>query len=142
MTERLPIAISVNAELADRFLKIHAVTNKLEAQFNFHTLAANWYGDDENILLIQLTLETPSTFASKKAEQQSTEKEASKVTVFSDDVFNCFNSVQQQLDCHVAITSSEIELLKRQPKLLAGFLHKKLQKVFNLIAKQQSLTEI
>ncbi len=142
MTEQLPITISINSELVDRFVKINSVGNKLEAQFNFHALTANWYGDEENVLQISLQLEVEETFSTLKAEQKKLDGETLNVTTFSDDVFNSFNATELQLACYIAITESEVELLESQPKLLAVFLQKKLQKVLNLIAKQQSLTQI
>ncbi len=61
MIEALPITITINDDLLNKFPKIKSISSKLEAQFNFHTLTANWYGDEENILLIKLALEMPSS---------------------------------------------------------------------------------
>lgn len=142
MTEQLPISINMNSELVDKFPKIASVINKLEAQFNFHTLTANWYGDEENIFLIQLALETPMSFSKHQEDLNRLVSNKLKVTNFSDDVTCCFDEIEQQLICYVAITTSEQELLTLQPKLLAGYLQAKLHKVLNLIAKQQSLASI
>jgi len=142
MTEQLPISINIHDDLVDKFTKIKSVINKLEAQFNFHTLTANWYGDEENILLIQLDIETPMSFNQHQAELKHAGLEGIVISHFSDDVICRFNDNEQRLFCHIAITESELTLLDQQPKLLAGFLQTKLHKVLNLIAGQQCLASI
>lgn len=142
MTEQLPITINIHNDLVDKFPKIKSVINKLEAQFNFHTLMANWYGDEEHILLIQLALETPVSFSQHQEELKLLELEKLNVSHFSDDVICRVNYIEQQLLCNIAITESELALLDQQPKLLAGYLQAKLRKVLNLIAEQQSLASI
>jgi hypothetical protein len=142
MTETLPITIKVNDDLLDKFSKLKSVSNKLEAQFNFQTLTANWYGDEDDILIIQLCLETPVTFKQRQEELAKLSQSEVSVSHFSDDVASCFNKSEQQLLCSIAITNSELELLALQPKLLAGFIEAKLRKVLNLIAQQQSLVSI
>jgi hypothetical protein len=142
MTETLPITIKVNDGLLDEFSKLKSVSNKLEAQFNFQTLTANWYGDEEDILIIQLCLETPVTFKQRQEELAKLSQSEVSVSHFSDDVVSCFNKGKKQLFCTIAITNSELKLLVLQPKLLAGFIEAKLRKVLNLIAQQQSLASI
>ena len=142
MTEELPISINVDNDLVDKYPKIKSVINKLEAQFNFHTLTANWYGDEEHVLLIQLVLETPMSFSQHQAELGQALLEGIVISNFSDDVICSFNESEQRLLCHIAITESELTLLDLQPKLLTGFLQAKLHKVLNLIALQQSLPSI
>ncbi|WP_057832611.1 hypothetical protein [Colwellia sp. TT2012] len=142
MTESLPLTINVNSDLLDKFTQLKSISNKLEAQFNFHTLTANWYGDERQVLAIQLLLETPVSF--KECQNGLKRLSASEVSVshFSDDVFSCFNEGEQQLLCYIAITNSELDLLATQPKLLMGFIQVKIHKVLNLIAVQQSLSKI
>jgi len=142
MAEQLPITINIHSDLADKFPRIKSVINRLEAQFNFHTLTANWYGDEENILLIQLALETPVSFRQQQIELEQKSLVEVEISNFSDDVICRFNNTEQQLLCNIAITESELTLLEGQPKLLAGFIQAKLHKVLNLIAKQQSLASI
>ena len=57
MTEKLPISIYVCDHLTKQFINFNSITNKLAAQFNFQAMTANWYGDEDNILFIQLWLE-------------------------------------------------------------------------------------
>ncbi|PKI13035.1 hypothetical protein [Colwellia sp. 12G3] len=142
MTETLPITINVNTDLLDKFSKLKSVSNKLEAQFNFQTLTANWYGDEEDILIIHLCLETPASFNQRQEEFDQLSLSDVSVSHFSDDVISCFNKGEQQLLCVIAITTSELELLTLQPRLLTGFIQAKLHKVLNLIAQQQSLASI
>ncbi|MCJ8295004.1 MAG: hypothetical protein MJK15_11405 [Colwellia sp.] len=142
MIEALPLTIKVNNDLFDKLSKIKSISNKLEAQFNFKTLTANWYGNEDDILIIQLSLETPASF--NKRQKEMGKLTASEVTVshFSDDVNSSFNEAEQQLLCIIAITDSELTLLELQPKILTGFIEKKLNKVLNLIAQQQGLASI
>lgn len=142
MTEKLPITINIDHEIVTRFSKIQSVCNKLEAQFNFQTMTANWYGDEENILFIQLALKTPSSFTAKYEGVLVTKNTGLSITEFSDDVVCLVDETALQLDCLIALTEAELELLDNQAKLLVGLIQAKLHKVLNLIAKQQSLSEI
>ncbi len=142
MSETLPITIKVNKDLLDKFTNIKSVSNKLEAQFNFQTLTANWYGDEEDILVIQLSLETPASFEQYKGALDKLSGSDVIISHFSDDVICCFNEVEQQLLCTIAMTASELDLLTLQPTLLAGYMQTKLRKVLNLIAQQQALTSL
>lgn len=142
MTETLPITINVTKDLLDKFANIKSVSNKLEAQFNFQTLTANWYGDEEEILTIQLSLETPASFEQCKEALDKLSGSRVIISHFSDDVICCSNESEQQLLCTIAMTVSELDLLVLQPTLLAGYIQAKLRKVLNLIAQQQSLASI
>ena len=137
MTEQLPISIQPSNDLTVKFSKIKAITNKLEAQFNFQTLTASWYGDEENILLINLYLETIEYFDSEKSKSHQ-----GKISFFSDDVFSVYQEEQPQINCFIAITPAELTLLAQQDKLLPKYLHAKLHKVLNLIAGELKLFPI
>ncbi|WP_085300010.1 hypothetical protein [Cognaticolwellia mytili] len=137
MTEQLPISIQVSDDLVAQINNIAAICNKLEAQLNFHTMTANWYGEEENILLINFNLVGSNEFDSSN---DSAEKMIKK-DFLADDVF-ILSSTNKLLDCHVAITASELPLLQQKPKLLSGYLGKKLTKVLNLIAQQQGFEKI
>ena len=142
MTAALPLTIKVHNDLLEQFSQIKSVSYKLEAQFNFHTLTANWYGDEADVLMMQLLLETPASFKKHQAELSLLSPSEVSVSNFSDDVISCFNEGAQQLLCYIAITDSELELLAQAPKILTGFIEAKIHKVLNLIAVQQSLTKI
>ena len=137
MTEQLPISIQPSNDLIDKFQKIKSVTNKLEAQFNFQTLTASWYGDEENSLLINLYLETIDFFDSEKSKSHQ-----GKIKFFSDDVFSVYQKEQPKINCFIAITPAELSLLEQQDKLLPKYLHAKLHKVLNLIAGELKLFPI
>lgn len=141
MTEQLPISIYVCDDLTEQWVKINSITNKLSAQFNFQAMTANWYGDEDNILFIQLLLETPEGFTEQLEKQQI--EQVKTVEIHSDDVFSIIDDKDpQQLICTVAITESEQYLLEQQAKLLSGLLQIKLQKVLNIIAKRLNLKPI
>ncbi|KGJ91163.1 hypothetical protein [Colwellia psychrerythraea] len=142
MTEQLPITINVNNGLSNKFLKIKSICHKLEALFNFQTLKANWYGDEEEILTIKLCLETPVSFTECQGRLNKLTAGEVIISPFSDDVISCLNESEQQLLCYIAVTDSELVLLEQQPKLLTGLLQVKLNKVLNLIANQQYLSHI
>jgi len=139
MTERLPLSLQVSSELIESFVKIEPVANKLCAQLNFITMTANWYGDEDNILLIDLLLETPEFFSFQKRQHT---KELKNLNHFSDDVFSSFDENKNLITCVVAITASEINLLEQQTKILPAYLQKKLEKVLNLIAANFDLPAI
>jgi len=141
MTEQLPISIYVCDDLIKQFININSITNKLIAQFNFQTMTANWYGDEDNILFLQLFLETSEGFIIQKQKQQIKQVETFKT--HSDDVFSFIDDkYPQRLICTIAITEFEQNLLDQQVKLLGGLLQVKLQKVLNIFAKQLNLKPI
>ncbi|MEI6894964.1 MAG: hypothetical protein V5789_10140 [Colwellia sp.] len=142
MTVQLPIIINIHSKLVETFSKINSVCNKLEAQFNFQTLAASWYGDEKHILSIQLALETPASFIIRLDELDDISGETITVKHFSDDVICRINKVENQFFCYIAMTTSELELLELKPKLLASFIQVKLHKVLNLIAEQCAFSKI
>jgi len=144
MTEQLPISIYACEHLMQQFAKITSVCNKLEAQFNFQTMTANWYGDEGNILFVRLCIETPQGFVLQKKMQPR-----HAAHNYSDDVFSYYafghdekSEKEHLLICHIAITDTELTILNQQNKLLARLLQIKLQKVLNLIAKQLKLDTI
>jgi len=135
MNETLPISIKVSDALATEVQSILSITNKLSAQLNFHTMTANWYGDEANIMSINFYL-----VALAELTHLSTENEKLTVEKLADDVMLRANN--NIFDCHVAITEAELALITKQPKLLSGYLAKKLTKVLNLIADKQQLIHI
>jgi hypothetical protein len=137
MTETLPISIQVSDDLAAEIKNIAAISNKLEAQLNFHTMTANWYGDEADVLQINFYLSAINEFGNVVAKQVPNVE----VERFADDVL-LLSSNNRLIDCHVAITAVESELIRQQPKLLSGYLAKKLSKILNLIADRQQLTQI
>jgi hypothetical protein len=137
MTEQLPISIQPSNDLSAKFNKIKSVTNKLEAQFNFQTLTASWYGDEKNILLINLYLEIIEIFEAEKSKFHE-----GNISLFSDDVFSVYQKEQPQINCFIAITPAELVLLEQQEKLLPKYLQAKLHKVLNLIAGELNLFPI
>jgi U3 small nucleolar ribonucleoprotein component len=137
MTEALPISIHPSAELIDNFVKIKSVTNKLEAQFNFHTLTAGWFGEEEDIIFIELYLETPTDFAFQKTQEM-----LGDIDDFADDVMSCYQQQQHKIQCYIAITEVEQALLLQKKRLLAGYVQAKIRKVLNLIADKLNLVSI
>lgn len=137
MTEQLPISIQPSNDLITQFPKVKSVCNKLEAQFNFQTLTASWYGDEDNILLINLYLETSDFFDLEKAKERSGD-----ISNFADDVFYIYHKELPQINCFIAITPAELVLLEQQEKLLPIYLQTKLHKVLNLIAAKLKLFPI
>lgn len=134
MTEQLPIAIMPSNDLLEKFTQIKSVCNKLEAQFNFQTLTANWYGDENNILLINLYLETQQV-----VDAEITKAHLGEISYFADDVFSVYQKEPQQVKCFIAITPAELILLAQEKKLLPSYIQVKLHKVLNLIANKLTL---
>ena len=137
MTEQLPISIQLSNDLATQFNKIKSVSNQLEAQFNFQTLTAGWYGDEESILSINLIIDTAEDFLLQKIHNHQ-----GAVTEFSDDVFSFYNKETHETNCFIAITDAEQKLLAQQERIIPGYIQTKLQKVLNLIAEQHKLLPI
>lgn len=147
MTEQLPISIYASDELVVCLTKIQGVINRLEAQFNFQTMTANWYGDEDEIFSISLWLCNPEDFYQRKilgqeAGEQTLKEEALSYRLYSDDVFSVYDAQKKQLNCTIAITTGELTLLNGQDKLLLPYLQKKIHKVLNLIAEQLQLPHL
>ena len=140
MSDQLPISIIPSEELVQTFARLTATCNKLEAQFNFHTMAAGWYGDEEDILMIRFLIETPADFSAYKDQNSNTS--TTVIQAFSDDVV-CFQENDSlQLDCLVALTDTEQQLLLAKANVTFSYIEKKLHKILNLIAKEKGLTEV
>ncbi len=136
MTETLPITIKSSDDLIDQISNIASICNKLEAQLNFHTMTANWYGEEENVLLINFQLISINEYNHPTSSANQVFEEA-----LADDV-RLLSSTNDLVDCQVAITLAEFELIKQQPKILSGYLAKKLTKILNLIADKYQLEQI
>ena len=137
MTEQLPISIQVSDDLSAEINNITAISNKLEAQLNFHTMTANWYGDEENVLQINFYLLSSGEFDCQTQHQESSVNKE----FLADDVL-MLSSFNKLIECHVAITAAELSLLQQTPKLLSGYLAKKLTKVLNLIGQRQGFEQL
>jgi capsule polysaccharide export protein KpsC/LpsZ len=150
MTEQLPISILVCSDLIKQLVnvnsaKVNSITNKLEAQFNFQTMTANWYANEDNIMFIQLLLKTPQGFIEQKIKQIEMQKNKHLKTfdVYSDDVFIFIDKNEpQQLMCIIAITDVEQKLVAQKEKILNSLLTIKLQKILNILAKKLILQPI
>lgn len=131
----LPITISLHKDVSDQFEKLPSIINKLEAQFNFRTMTAGWYGDENNIVEICLSIESNQCFLSILANENLQDK-----MMLADDVVSFDNGEKKK--CYIAITESEELLLTEHPKLLTPFFDKKLTKVLNLIAENLAIAQI
>ena len=137
MASDLPITIKIAAPLMASFKDMQLVTETLAAQLNFQTLTAGWYGHEDDILTIQLIIDTEKQFSTHKASQHQ-----GQLTKFSDDVMSFFQADIKQIACYIAITDGEKKLLLEREKIMKAFMRTKLEKVLNLIAVQQSLPQI
>lgn len=149
MSDQLPISIIPSTELINQFNSLAGACNKLEAQFNFQTMTAGWYGDEERILTIRFLLETPTDFSNyteqnteQENELSAKQKSTQNIKPYADDVICYQESGSLQLDCIVALTEKEQKLFTAKKGLLLPYLSTKLHKVLNLIAKEKTLTEI
>ena len=138
MTEQLPITINVSPPLKAQYPKLCACCNKLEAQFNFQTMTANWYGDEDTIFFIDIELLLPDDY---QTTLQAVNISNNELTRHADDVFIQKLS-NKQLSAYLAITDAEQALISQHPKILAGLIEKKLGKVINIIATSKNLTII
>ncbi|MDO6445990.1 hypothetical protein Q4493_09415 [Colwellia sp. 1_MG-2023] len=137
MESQLPISIKVNSLLSEEFSTLESIANRLESQLNFQTMTAGWYGDENNILNLCVSIESPEKFYDISIKTHSTVK-----SEFADDVIYLPDQMNNLHSCFVAITDVEQRLLCQHPKLLASFLDKKLIKVLNLIATELNFPPI
>ncbi len=133
-SSKLPISIEVTKALADQYQRLSSVVNKLEAQVNFQTMTAGWYGDENNIITIKFFLESSSSFS-----QQIAKRLSGKRIDFADDVVSYFHHDSNMVYCYVALTDAELAVINKHPKVLATFIDKKMNKTLKLIANNLSL---
>lgn len=138
MTEQLPINIEVSKPLTVLYPKIVGISNKLEAQFNFQTMTANWYGDEDNLLSLTLHIMLPDQY---HTQQQSENTADITQKIYADDVFSNEEPLNK-INAFLALTEKEQLLLEQHNKLLAGFIDTKIRKVINLIAADRQLSPI
>ena len=129
INELLPITIENSQDLIAHFSKLSSITNRLEAQINFQTLTANWYGNEEDILHVKLHLVTQDEFVPLKSSNNSDFLEA-----VADDVFSDYQISSNNLHCFIAITPSELILLQQQQKLLTHYIQIKVHGIAALPA--------
>lgn len=135
----LPITITISKELCVLYPALVSAANKLEALFNFHTMTAGWYGDEEQVLNLNLQLEIPSQFLHK---QQELKKGTTTLTLYADDVFMETEHNKLVNNIFIALTEGEQQLLTVQKKVLYHLLEIKLRKILNLVAKDKQLLAI
>ena len=139
MTTQLPITIHIANALTSLYPKLNATANKLEAQFNFQTMTANWYGNEDNMLSLTINLLLPCEYSDYRTLAQSSDKSC---TVYADDVFSQIKGGTNYLEAFVALTDKEQLLIEQHKKLLPIIVEKKLKKVINLIGESLSLSMI
>jgi len=137
MNNELPITIKASHVLTAEFVKLASILNKHEAHFNFQTLAAGWYEDEDNILSVELLFVSIEEF-----EKQVTIENLGEITEISDDVLSYFDQNKNRITCFVAITLSETTLMLARPKLLSGYTKTKLAKVMNCLAMEHLKTKL
>lgn len=135
MTSDLPITLAVNQQISSAFSHMPFVGEKLAAQLNFQTLTAGWYGNEQDVLKVHLCIVSKQQLTSKCDAPEHQQK----LTVFADDVISYYQQSKQQITCYVAITDIEQKQLLATAKLSKIYMHTKLTKVLNLIAKQRGL---
>jgi len=128
----LPVQINANQTLLARYNKLRGVLNKQEAHINFQTLAAGWYEDESRITVVEIFIVDITSFQ----KQLSVEHLENKYMIADDVVMYSHNA---QVNCFIAVTDSETQLLDKEPKLLSGYLAIKIKKVMNEVANQQGL---
>lgn len=128
--ERLPITLSIDHDLKQIFPKALAYANKLEAEFNFHAMLANWYEKEEEIVEIEILYLTTTSYDFNL--QQLAGRESH---IVSDDVCYIFES-EKHINIYISITDNESIKIKEQIKLLNALLKVKAQKVLSIIAKE------
>ena len=137
MSDTLPINIYPSIELVEQYQKINSICNKLAAFFNFQTLTANWYGNEEEVLSINIYLVNASGFAFQQKQKHSGIK-----TEHANDVISFYDGNNLTILTFIALTQEEETLLLNNPKLLKNLLTIKIKKVLNLLAATQSLAAI
>lgn len=135
MNSELPISIKASSSLSTSFIKLASILIKHEAHFNFQTLAAGWYEDENNILQIKFIVLSHQEFT-----KQFNIENLGKRTEIADDVLSYYDNAKNKVTCFVAITESESALLLTEQKLLPSYTKTKLAKVLNFIAAEHHKT--
>lgn len=137
MTNDLPISINASDVLTTKFIKLVSTLIKHEAHFNFHTLAAGWYENENSILEIEFLVVSLEEFTKHTIIDNQGDS-----TEIADDVLSYFDPQKNKVMCFVAITESESALLQQEQKLLTSYTKAKLMKALNCIAVMHQKVEI
>ncbi|WP_448548505.1 hypothetical protein [Thalassotalea fusca] len=132
---QLPIQISATTSLQQAFKPLNRVLLTTEAQLNFQSMTAGWYGDEDNILNIQITLQNTQEFS----EQVQREYLNEIVTLYADDVQSVATQDKLAFYIYIAVTEKEQVLFTQHHKLIEKICQTKIRKVINLIASDLSL---
>ena len=136
--DQLPISINTSEQLVALFPQSISVCNKLEALFNFHTMTASWYGDEENVLTLNLHLDIPLGFEAQRALLANNKG----FEQLADDVFCHDDNSPLIKDIFVALTLAEQEIIEQKAKVLPKLLEIKIRKVLNGFAQSNGLNAI
>ena len=133
----LPISMNVSPHLNVQFVKLTSILSKLEAQFNFRTMTAGWYGDEEAIHTFSIHILTPSEYSVEYKTHV-----VDQLTSHADDAFSCFNGAQNGTHCFLSITENEQILFSEHPAIISKLIEKKVEKLLNSLSSQYSLSTI
>lgn len=136
-TDKLPVCIFANDELKSWFANINQVMARLEAEVNFQTMLAGWYGDEDKLPAIEIAFTSATGFESFLSEQSTM-----VVNQLADDVFYRFNPDKKQATGFVCFTESELSLIEKHAKLLPGIAKAKLVKLIFAIAESLELPAV
>lgn len=135
---QLPIQLNATTPLQQSFKQLNSVLLTTEAQLNFQSMTAGWYGDEENILSINVMLQSPQEFTAQVQRKYQNEI----VTQYADDVQSVATEDQLTFDVYIALTEKEQALLTQHSKLTEKICQTKIRKVINLIASNLSLPQL
>lgn len=110
---------------------------RLEAEVNFQTMLAGWYGDEDKLPAIEIAFTSGTGFESFLSEQSTM-----VVNQLADDVFYRFNPDKKQATGFVCFTESELSLIEQHAKLLPGIAKAKLVKLIFAIAESLELPAV
>jgi len=136
-TEKLPVVVFANDELKAWFKNINQVMARLEAEVNFQTMLAGWFGNEELLPQVEICFTSVTGFES--FQQEDTRLACKQL---ADDVFYRFDSDKKQATGFIYFTESELSLLEQHQKLLPSMTKAKLIKLLRDIGQTLNLPAV
>lgn len=136
-TEKLPVSVFANDELKAWFKNISQVMARLEAEVNFQTMLAGWFGNEELLPQMEVCFTSATGFVS--FQQEDTHLESKQL---ADDVFYRFDTDKKRATGFIHFTESELSLIEQHQKLLPGIAKAKLVKLLRDIGQTLNLPPV
>lgn len=137
MNEQLPITLHHQGLFEQSTAASERLFTMLEAWANFATMAAGWYGNEENVLSIHLTVMPEPVFLDHQVDNNDNWQ-----AINQPQVTGLYKQQQQQVHCIFMLNKTQLNQLMSKENNPEDILRVCLTHQINALAKSLSLTPI